>query len=296
MHTVSALVQESTGSDVYFYTKSGYIVRMDSSYSRVNRGYSGTVITGTDGHLYLWGYVYTGFAWNAALRPITGDSYAAFWKLIPDDINDGPLTGWGIGTAIDATGSLCDHLVVGDYIYTLVWTSPYVTIAKLNRTTFAVAAVNNGLSNFPYTLHYYSNKIYTAGGVGEGSTLYKLNAGTLTSEGSMALNHGRLSKIVSAGGYIIVGNSAYTGTAGLYRIDPDTLAILGYIEFPEGEGCQALLALNDQFVVVGWNGGMTVYDITTMSRVSRIVTTGNVPVIGMYMHNCLACIDNSTYA
>lgn len=294
----NALTQYNNSGDIYFSCSNGYAIRLSDAYARLARGNTGTVVTGTDGHLYEWSYVYSGwFGGWPEFRPISGAGWDTTWNLIPDDLIDGPTEVWSESLEAWAGEGTSGQIIVnGSYLYVLSIHSPYSKIYKLNRTTYVPIARTEDFGIIWY-IYYFNNKVYAGAGTLSDFTIYKLNADTLVEEDRLHVEDmGRLPKITDAGGYIIVGTDSYvTSTACVYKLNADTLEIEGRIIISDIDpliSCQAILKLNEQFVCVGYNGGMLVIDITNMTLVDRLGTPGYVTG---FAHRCLTHKDNSIY-
>lgn len=296
--TDNALTQYNNSGDIYFSCSNGYAIRLSDAYARISRGNTGTVVLGTDGHYYEWSYVYGGwFGGWPEFRPVTGANWDTTWNLIPDDLIDGPIDVWSTDLhAWAGEGTSGQIIVNGSYLYVLSVHSPDSKIYKLNRTTYVPIARTEDFGIIWY-IYYFNNKVYAGAGTFSNFTIYKLNADTLVEEDRLRVEDmGRLPKITDAGGYIIVGTDSYlTSTACVYKLNADTLEIEGRIIISDIDpliSCQAILKLNEQFVCVGYNGGMLVIDITNMTLVDRLGTPGYVTG---FAHRCLTHKDNSIY-
>ena len=267
------LVNGSSGK-IYYSDTSTVMVSLNDLV-RDKRGFRNTVITGTDGNLYvLNGNI---FWWDPVWHPITGESWSAFWNLIEDNICDTTIDSWGCSIK-KCSPSEVDECYHNGYLYMVDWASVGSPLTKINPITLETEA--------RYTAIYYLNrivghgsKIYAMGGTTT-ATIYCFNASDLTLLNSQVLPSGRApdGDIEIVGNYLIVSATSYVDPdATLYKLDLDSLAILDSISGLVSEdaiGPQQLAAYDDTHVVAAWNDGVSVYNIEPLALIAYLDPAG----------------------
>lgn len=296
LNVENAFTRYNESGDVYFTCPNGLIIRLSSAYARTSRGNMGTVVTGTDGHLYHWTYVYGGwFGGMPELRPVTGESWDSMWDLIPDDLIDGPVEEWSTELhAWAGPGGQVQVIETDSCLYALSVHSPSSKIYSIHKTNYSKLARTEDFGIIWY-IYPFNGSLYLGAGTLWNFTIHKLNGSSLELEAELAsVERGRLPKITDAGGYLIVATETYADSTGaVLKLNPDTLEIEGMLSYPDSlSNAQAILKLNERFVCVGYNSGMFVFDVTTMRIVDKLGTPGYVTG---YKHKCLVRKDKSIY-
>jgi hypothetical protein len=243
----------------------GRIVRLSKTLAREARGVNATVVTGTDGNLYLYDAGSASDNWNADRRPITGASWNTFWSPIADNVCDGPITAWGSGTIFTTYGFAPCATYHNGYLYIALGQSVGSTaIRKLDPSTLAIVAHTSGTITAGKIIGY-GNRIYVA--VGTTTARVKAyNASDLTEVAdSGVLPYGRFvsgvgnADMAVIDGRLIVTTVPYTDNSALYALDPTTLATLDVVPYSVGSGgpnYQCLARIDDQTAVIAENNGV----------------------------------------
>jgi hypothetical protein len=239
---------------------------------RNKRGFRNTVITGTDGNLYVVDASVTW--WAADWHPITGTHWSNFWNLIEDNICDTTVESWE-GDLVNCSSTVMDLCFHNGYLYTVDFSSYDSPLTKIHPETLETELRYVG--SYYNRVTAYGNRIYTLGGV-TSATVYIHNAGNLNLISSQFLPDGRSA---GNGDLEVVGNSLIVSTHDyvnpnntLYKLSLDDLSIIDSISTVTGTGTggQRLAAINDTYVAVAWNNGISVYNIETMQLVDRLNT------------------------
>lgn len=289
-----ALCVDSYGRLVYINTE-GYIVQLSSPTSRTSRGYTSVVVTGTDGNLYINKYVYTRFLWHEEYYPVTGPYWSSFWHLIPDGLNDGPLTIFGTDvTRHTASATWIDQAITDNYIYVFQSTSPNAPVKIYDRSTYALKAVYPNVTGTCGQMCVYGDSVYCGAGVFSGCTISRFSSSTLALQNTASLsNRGRLPALAVQCGHLIVATDGYTTstTPGIYKLDLNSLATVGEIMYDSADslaGNTCIIALQEPYVAVAGFNRITVYDVDSMVMVDSINSPSK---LGYgYSHNALTTI------
>jgi hypothetical protein len=250
------------------------IVRLSNLDTKISRGFNGTTFVGSDGNLYVYRYVYiASWIWWPGLQPITNpDVWPTLWTRITDNLTDGPITVFNGIPQHSGWASNLDMKITDDYLYILQWGSPNSPLKKYDKDTYDLLALN------PSTFYgkkfvIYGGYIYTMGSF-TGANIEKYDADTLVLISSVNLV-GIGFSLTIVGGYIIVFTGAYSTVGSMYKIDPDTLAIVDQLSFVPGDSYgQACITLTDKFVATGDNNGISVFDIDNMVLVDSVFCPG----------------------
>ena len=239
----------------------GRIVRCSKTLAREARGVYGTVITGTDGHLYV--LTSSGFTWNNNYKPVTGANWNVFWDPIDDDVCDSPITAWGGNAYPTYTGTATVSYANG-YLYVSINQSLNLqAISKIHATTLAIdASVNLTFAGKPLV---YGGVVYVLDGLTTGR-VYALSASDLSQIAvSPILSYGRLLGGVGNGdlavidGRLIVTTIPYISNSGLFALDLNTLEVLDSVPYSAGAGgpiYQCLARIDDTTAVIAENNGV----------------------------------------
>lgn len=257
-------------SDKVYYIDTSTVTVSIHDLSRDKRGFRNTVITGTDGNLYVLDAGI--FSWQAAWHPVTGGTWHLFWNLIEDNICDTTITSWG-GEIKKCHSVGTDICYYDGYLYTIDFDNK-APLTKINPTTLETVA-RHVTTSYLNRVTVHGDKVYVMGGV-TNTTVYILNASDLSLTHSIALPDGRApdGDLEVVGDHLIVSTITYsTSLSTLYKLSLDDLSIIDSILSEDGTdviGGQRLAAINDIYVAVAWNNGVSVYNIKTMSLVSRL--------------------------
>ena len=286
------LTRNPVNNEIYYTDTAGVVVKTIGMETRVSRGYFGTVITGTDGHLYVCRL--TSLLWNSATRPITGEYWAGWYFRIEDDINDGPLGVWGVTTPVYAIDCLSTHhVIVGNNLYVAPYQiSAWNGIRRMHKDTFEIFArsIIVGIRSFRADW----NGVYGVRSVAS-TIVYKFNVTTLVAEASQALFEG--SNLV---GYdceivgnklIVVSHNGLTAKEWVHKLNLETLVVEGSCEVTSpliaSLNFQRILKISERYIVIGANSSMTLFDCDTMSVVNIIAA----PYGSGYLHTAMAMRD-----
>lgn len=256
---------------IYYADSTSVIVSVDNLV-RDKRGFRHTVITGTDGNLYVVHATVT--SWTEDWHPITGAHWSAFWHLIEDNICDTILGTWGIDPLIHDGSVAIDTTYHNGYLYTVDFSSYSSPIKKIAPTT--LETINSYTAIYSLNrITAYDGKIYAIGGATT-VTAYIFNASNLSLICSKVLPDGRAANgdLEVVGDYLIVSSASYGGNnATLYKLSLENLAILDSVLSITGTdalGGQQLAVINDTYVAVVWNNGISVYNIDSMAIIDRL--------------------------
>lgn len=258
-------------SGKFYYADPSTVIVSVHELSRDKRGFRNTVITGTDGNLYV--LKADNFWWEDDWRPITGGRWHLFWDLIEDNICDTTITSWG-GEIIKCGSVLIDTCYHNGYLYTIDFSSYTSPLTKIDPTSLETVA-RHGATSYLNRVTVHGNKVYVMGGV-TNTTVYIFNASDLSLVCSMALPDGRAADgdLEIVGNHLIVSTTTYGfSPATLYKLSLDDLFIIDSILSEDGtdvEGGQRLAIITDVYVTVAWNNGVSVFNIGTMSLVDRL--------------------------
>ena len=211
---------------VFGASEHGRILRFSASLAREARGSWATVTVGTDGHLYLLKNDIG--SWLESGHPVTGGSWSTYWVRIDDDIFDGPITSWGVGSYLpSASGGIpLKAFFAHGYLYVM----RAGTIFKINPSTLVTEAFAN-ISGSIYQATLSGSVIYvTTGTFSAKVRSYK------TSDLSSIATSASLPFGVPPGGLAVVDGKLWavtspgTGDTAFCRLDPTTLAIEAYTQ------------------------------------------------------------------
>lgn len=242
--------------------KHGRMIRLSNALAREARGVNGTVVTGTDGHLYLC-LNHLMPDWREDAHPITGGFWTIYWERIQDDVCNSPVTAWGTGFSYPTYGSAPCATYHNGYLYvSLNQSISQQALRKIDPMTLERVASANRLGAGKIIGH--GSLVYVAVGTVNAQVI-SYNASDLTSVAtSGVLPYGRF---VNGGdgdfsvvdGRLIVTTVTYTGQSALYALDLNTLEILDVVTYSAGAGgpiYQRLARIDDTTVVIAENDGV----------------------------------------
>ena len=265
------LVNGASGK-IYYSDTSTVMVSL-SDLVRSKRGFRNTVITGTDGNLYVVNAAVTW--WEADWRPITGGNWNIFWDLIEDNICDTIVGSWG-GDLVNCASVRMDQCYHNSYLYTVDFSAYDAPLTKIHSVTLETELRYAGLYYNRVTA--YGNKIYTVSGTMT-ATVHMHNESDLSLLHSQFLPGGRTAAdgdLEVVGGNLIVSTHTFgESVATLYKLSLDDLSIIDSVStIPDTDsGGQRLAAINDTYVAVAWASGISVYNVENMTLVDRLDIT-----------------------
>jgi hypothetical protein len=228
---------------LYFNTAhvKGQLVRLNSGYQREARGYFSTVVTGTDGNLYVNTDQFVVHPdWDAAWRPITGAFWNFRWTLLADMVCDSPISTWGIGPIHQGRTGVQSTNYNGDLYFS--YGSP-LGLRRVDPTTLAILGAN-ATADARGTAVGRAGKIYifTSTQISGTECKYVVTSYDATSCGTLVVGPDLISPIGQQGpsgcalgpSYLITW-SLHTATGGpapatnswtIQKIDYDTLEVI----------------------------------------------------------------------
>jgi len=261
--TECKLLNGFSDKEIWYIDADGLLVQLNT-HIKQSRSFWGTVVTGTDSNLYR------SLRGVAGFRPIDQVGYTAFWEVVADNLTDGTVYSWSTAPFYTANAVGVHAQRDSNYIYISSWDSPYNNINVIDPGTFnPVSEIDSFKSRRMVIL---DSHLYTIAGLNISEIKkFRLPSGSgvpnLTYIDTSTSFDGYFGDIDKTSDYIIAGNIVYTTTSGLYKIDPNDLSI---VDFTTGVECQRIATINDQFVVVGSNNSVSVYDVTDMSLVDTL--------------------------
>jgi hypothetical protein len=244
------------------------IVRIDENLIKQARGCVGTVVNGTDGHLYTAFGAYASWADPGNRRPITGPYWSAYWKLIEDDLCDSPVVDWGVGTCYPANAARLNHQYYNGSLYLSYHASPQSRLRKINPVSLEIEAETDTWYGYRFIIE--GSTIYMQHGLTD-CTIKSYNTSDLALGNTLVLPDGRLGDIEYMGGYLIVITNPYaTGDAGIYKIDPSSLTIVDSLVLGNTSSYQKLCKIDNQYIVAGRNTGVSVFSIDPLLLVADL--------------------------
>ena len=262
------------GNNEVYYADSTSVMVSTDNLIRDKRGFRHTVITGTDGNLYVVHSTHTW--WEPDWHPITGPQWSTFWHLVEDNICDTVLGSWGVNPLIHDGSVEIDIIYYKDRIYTVDFSSRMSPIKKINPMSLETEDSYTGIY-YLNRIAAYGDKIYAIGGM-TNITVYSFDADTLSLLNSNTLPDGRApdGDLEIVGNYLIVSATSYaTLNATLYKLDLNSLEILDSISSLgaiDHIGPQRLEKINDNFVAAAWNNGIKVFSINPLVIVDDLIS------------------------
>ena len=258
----------------YFYltrgADEGRIFRFSKTLAKEARGQNATVITGTDGNLYQFSYPSANFgSWNADRRPVTGAFWSTYWRGIPDNVCDSPITAWGSGapediktkySASNGNGMFVYHQ---GFLYAALFSGGWA-IRKINTTTLEIVDADNTLPNVR-AITAYNGVIYVLQGISD-ATVYSFDASTLapiTNSGILPTGDANGVLLATAEGVTVL-TPAGVGTekGSFYLLDLSSLSILKQVvtglSTDTHLSYQVLAIFDSTWLLGGTNGGLNV--------------------------------------
>lgn len=251
--------------DKYFVVGGGVngrIIRLSKDLTREARGVYGTVVEGTDGHLYILTSV--NFTWTEANKPVTGANWDVFWDPISDDVCDSPLTTWGVDPKYPTYSGATAVTYHNGYLYfSLSQSVNYHALRKIDPSTLAITASAD--RTIAGKLVGYGDNIYVLEGVVNARVRAYRASDLVEVADSGILSYGRFVGGIGNGdlavvnGRLIVTSIPYTGNSALYALDLTTLAVLEVSPYNVGAGgpvYQCLAQIDGDTVVIAENDGV----------------------------------------
>lgn len=277
--TDTQLIHGAEKDSIFFVSgDEGRFVKLDNLL-RSGRGFLGTVVNGTDGHLY-WKYSsYTG--WDDQYRPVTGGSWSSIWRRIQDDDCDSRIRQWGDpitlygGRNSFVRGTVDDELYLGSYGATHNW------VRRIKKSSFEIE--DSGTAGHGWFMVERGSEIYRLEGVTtcKASSYEKKTLAKLESSETISDYPGDVIHMGKSNCLILITKCTHGG--GLYKIDPGSLGIVDSIPrdtILQACGCDGyytkLAKINDRYVVAGRSTGLTVFDVEAMVVVDDIEIPNNV--------------------
>jgi len=261
-HTTILYVAESRKYFIVGASTHGRIIRLSQTLTREARGVYGTVITGTDGHLYLLHG--TNFSWNNAYKPVTGASWSIFWTRINDDVCDSPITAWGVDPRNPTYSGNVSAIYHNGYLYLSIGQSVNLqALRKIDPSTLAIVASTNLL--FAGKIIGYGDRIYVLVGITNARVLAFRASDLVQVADSGILSYGKVDSGVGNGdlvvidGRLIVTSIPYISNSALYALDLATLAVLDAVTYSPGSGgpiYPCLARIDDTTAVIAENNGV----------------------------------------
>lgn len=260
----------SCGAGGIFFTSPNdqRIIRLDDNLIKQARGCPGTVVNGTDGHLYVADGTYASWADPGRRRPIIGEYWPAYWKLIEDDLCDSPVVDWGVGTCYPANATRLNHLYYSGSLYLSYFASPQSRLRKIDPVSLEIDASVS--VSYGYRFIIEGNTVYMQHGL-TNCIIKSYSTSEFVLKNTLVLPEGRRGDIKYMGGYLIVITSPYAaGGADIYKINPSDLSIVDSLMLDESFLYQRLCKIDDQYIVAGRNTGVSVFSIDPLSLVADL--------------------------
>lgn len=253
------------------FDEGGRLLKINANLTKDIRGFTGKVFYGTDGNKYIFDYVYA--SWAAEFKPITGEYYNSFCRLIADNICDVTVYNWGEEELVTCDATNPRLLVYNNYLYIVMNSSPNGFIRRYSLDTLEIDYATERQIFFPHNLIGYNNYIYVISGTFH-TKLFKLNSITLEiliEQDFGGPDFGRAGDIVEMQGYLIVLHEKYITNQTIAKHEANTLNLIEYNTMSTATYLwQKIAKINDTYLAVGGNNHVGVFNINTMEFVDII--------------------------